>query len=108
RQIKVNISVPGYRSRCVYLLTTLLDSKAYPAEYIAELYRQRWRVEVFFRDIKTTLGMEVLRGKTPAIVEKEVQMFFIVNNIIRLLVLDSQQVEDLQDKSFKCSIQLLL
>lgn len=108
RQIKVNICIPGYRTQRVYLLTTLLDSNAYPAESIAELYRQRWRIEVFFRDMKTTLGMEMLRGKTPDMVEKEIQMFFIVNNIIRLLILDSQPFSRSQEKSFKSSALLLL
>ena len=106
RQIQVDICIPGYRTERVYLLTTLLDSDAYPVEYITELYRQRWRVEIFFRDLKSTLGMEFLRGKNPEMVEKEIKMFFIVNNVIRLLILDSRS-HDEGEKSFKSSAQIL-
>ncbi|NBD38717.1 MAG: hypothetical protein GVY10_09120 [Verrucomicrobia bacterium] len=40
-----------------------------PAEEMARLYLWRWQIEVCFRDIKTTLGMELLGGKSPAIAE---------------------------------------
>ena len=108
RQIKVNITVPGYRSKSVYLLTTLLDDTRYPASMIAELYRQRWRVELFFRDLKTTLGMDFLQGKSPDMVIKETQMFFIVYNIIRLLIKDSRGKESPTSYSFQSYIQTLL
>ena len=74
----------------------------------SELYRQRWRIEVFFRDLKTTLGMEMLRSKTSDMVEKEIRVFFIANNVIRLLIFDSEASCDNQEKSFKSSVQLLL
>lgn len=108
RQIKVEFAVPGYRSQSVYLLTTLLDEKVYPAELIAELYKQRWRIELYFRDMKTTLGMEMLRGKTPEMVEKEIQMFFIVYNLLRLLILDSVTDKSPDTFAFKSCIQTLL
>lgn len=108
RQIKVDVCIPGYRTQHVYILTTLLDADAYPAEVIAELYYQRWRIEIFFRDLKTTLGMEMLKGKTPDMVAKEIQMYFIANNIIRILMIECQPPEEQRDKSFKSSTQLLL
>lgn len=70
-----------------YLATTLLDSKAYPADEIASLYFHRWEIEVRFRDIKTTLGMEMLRTKSPKMVEKELLMHQIVYNLMRLIML---------------------
>lgn len=108
RQIKVHFTIPGYRSSKIYLLTTLLDEVKYPANLIAELYRQRWDVELYFRDLKTTLGMEMLRGKTPDMVEKEILMFFIVNNIIRLLMLDGKSKAKADKMAFKSCIQTLL
>lgn len=48
-----------------YLVTTLTDSTRYSASELADLYFQRWDVELFFRDIKTTMGMDVLRCRTP-------------------------------------------
>ena len=56
RQIKVTVNQPGFRTKGFYIITTLLDAVEYPATEIVELYLQRWDVELFFRDIKTTMG----------------------------------------------------
>ena len=72
RLIRFRITIPGFRSQTVVLATTLLNEVAYPDEAIIELYRRRWAVELFFRDIKTTLGLDVLRCCSPELVEKEV------------------------------------
>ena len=108
RQIKVTITIPGYRTKSVYLLTTLLNEKRYPAHIIAELYRQRWRVELFFRDIKTTLSMDILHSKSPAMVSKEIKMFFIAYNTIRLLIMDSLTETKPTEFAFKSCVQTLL
>jgi hypothetical protein len=47
---------------------------------------QRWGVELFSRDLKTTMGLDVLRSKSPAMVEKEILMHLIVYNCLRLLI----------------------
>ena len=72
-----------------YLVTTLLESEQYPAGEVASLYFHRWEIEVRFRDIKTTLGMEMLRTKSPEMIRKEVLMNMIVYNLMRLLMLKS-------------------
>lgn len=69
------------------IVTTLLDPVAYPAEEVASLYLHRWEIEVRFREIKTTLGMEMLRTKSPAMIEKELLMHQIVYNLMRLVML---------------------
>jgi len=61
----------------------------YSATDIADLYYQRWDVELFFRDIKTTMGMDILGCRTPAMVRKEILMHLIVYNSIRLLMLNA-------------------
>lgn len=61
RQIKVTVDAPGFRVKTFYLVTTLTDAAIYSAHDLADLYYQRWDVELFFRDIKTTLGMDILR-----------------------------------------------
>ena len=53
---------------------------------MAFLYAERWRVELWFRDIKTSMGMEALRCKTPKLVHKELEMFFMAYNLIRCLM----------------------
>ncbi len=72
RVIKYYIPSPGFRTKHVTLATTLLDSKVYPTTEIMRLYGQRWQVELDLRHLKTTLDMDILRGKTPEIVRKEI------------------------------------
>lgn len=86
RQIKVSVQNPGFRTQSFYIITTLLDSDKYHSSDIAGLYYQRWDVELFFRDIKTTMGMDILRCKTPDMVTKEILMHLIVYNCIRSLM----------------------
>ncbi|MDV7341851.1 IS4 family transposase, partial [Terasakiella sp. A23] len=109
RQIKVEISAPGYRTKSFYLVTTMTDPEAYPVSELAALYYQRWDVELFFRDIKTTMGMDILRCKTPPMVRKEILMHFIAYNAIRLLMFDAagKTKQPPRRLSFKATIQAL-
>jgi IS4 transposase len=109
RQIKVTVAQPGFRTTSFYIITTSLDAQEYPAEEIAELYFQRWDVELFFRDIKTTMGMDILRCKTPDMVRKEIIMHLIVYNCIRCLMLEAAQKKghNVREVSSKGSIQAL-
>ena len=86
RLIRFAVDIPGFRSQAITVATTLLDPVAYPAEKIAVLYRDRWLIELRFRDLKTTMGMEVLRGKTADVVRKEICMHLLVYNLIRCLM----------------------
>lgn len=92
RIIKVKVTARGMRTRNVVLVTTLLDSATYPPADIAELYLQRWRVELTFRDLKTVMQMEVLRCKSPEMVQKEILMHFIAHNLVRLLMQEAALV----------------
>ena len=109
RQIKVAVKYPGFRTQEFYIVTTLLDAVQYPAEELAELYFKRWDIELFFRDIKTTMGMDILRCKTPAMIRKEILMHFIAYNCIRRLMCEAAQEVDLKARvvSFKGSVQAL-
>jgi len=94
RYVKISVSTPGFRTREIILVTTLVDPVAYPADALAELYMHRWGVELMLRDIKITLGMDVLRCKTPEMVRKEIIMHAIAYNLIRSLM---QQAAALYD-----------
>ncbi len=109
RQIKVAVPHPGFRVTTFYLITTLLDAEAYPASELADLYFQRWDVELFFRDIKTTMGMDILRCKTPDMVRKEILMHLIVYNGIRCLMGEAAKAQAVRVRriSFKGSVQAL-
>jgi Transposase DDE domain/Insertion element 4 transposase N-terminal len=86
RMIRVKVTVPGFRSKGVVLVTTLLDPIAYPAAMIRELYGERWQVELHFQQIKTYLGMDVLRCKSPDLIQREVLMHQIAYNLVRSLM----------------------
>ncbi len=109
RQIRVTVPYPGFRVRHFYIVTTLLDADQYPTGALADLYFQRWDVELFFRDIKTTMGMDVLRCQTPEMIRKEVLMHFIAYNCIRRLMGEAAKEADISFRavSFKGSLQAL-
>jgi len=109
RIITVTISQPGFRTRAILLATTLLDAQAYPADAIAALYLRRWAVELFFRDIKTAMGMDVLTGKSPAMVRRELRMFAIAYNLVRAVLQEAActYALDLTRLSFKGTLDTL-
>lgn len=91
------------------IATTLTDAKLYPASKMAELYYRRRSIELFYRDIKTTMHMEVLRTKSPAMIEKELLMHAIAYNAIRAPSLQSARShqQELGRISFKGAVDLL-
>jgi len=109
RQIKVTVNQPGFRVNTFYIITTLLDAEEYPASELADLYFQRWDVELFFRDIKTTMGMDILRCKTPEMVRKDILMHLIAYNCIRCLMVEAAEGTDVRVRriSFKGCVQAL-
>ena len=86
RVIKYYIPSPGYRTKYVTLVTTLLDTEVYPTTEIMRLYGQRWDVELDLKHLKTTLGMDILRGKTPEMVRKEIYVYLLAYNLLRTLM----------------------
>lgn len=109
RQIKVNVKETGFRTRSFHIITTLTNPGRYSAKAIADLYFQRWDIELFFRDIKTTMGMDILHCKTPRMIRKEILMYFIVYNGLRLLMLKAADQANVPIRmiGFKASVQTL-
>lgn len=89
RILRYSLRRRGFRTRSVTLVTTLLDPEQYPAEQLALLYLRRWQIELWFRALKTSMGMEVLRCQSPKMIHKEMEMFFIAYNLIRCLMLQA-------------------
>jgi hypothetical protein len=106
RILRCSLRRSGYRTRSLTLVTTLVDAQRYPAEQLALLYAKRWQIELWFRDIKTTMGMEVLRCQSPKMVHKELEMFFIAYNLIRCLMVQASQEHavEVQRISFKGTV----
>lgn len=86
REVHYYIVIPGFRTKQVTLITTLLDTQAYPGLKLVKLYGFRWEVELDLRHLKTSLGMDVLRSKTPQMVRKELYAYLLAYNLLRTLV----------------------
>jgi hypothetical protein len=86
RILRFHTKIHGFRSRTIIIATTLLDPIEYSLDIIAQLFADRWIIELRLRDIKTTLGMDVLRGKSRDVVCKEIYMHLVAYNLIRALM----------------------
>lgn len=89
RELRYRVTRRGHRSMVVTIVTSLLDSKRYPKHAIADLYGLRWQVETNLRHLKTTMGMDVLRCQTVDGIHRELSVFGVVYNAVRLLMLQS-------------------
>jgi len=90
------------------LMTTLLCPKRTSKAALKRLYRDRWHVELDLRNIKTTLGMEMLSCRTPTMAEKEIWVYLLAYNLIRLLMAQAALLTDIipRQLSFKHTLQL--
>ncbi len=91
RELRYRIEAPGFRTREVTLVTTRLDAELDPAEALAELYGMRWRVEENLRSLKQTMKMDVLKCKTVDGVLKELTMYAVAYNLVRLTMCEASQ-----------------
>jgi hypothetical protein len=109
RVITYKVEIPGFRTTQITLATTLLDTEKYPDQEIVKLYNRRWQIELNFRDIKTTLGLDVLRTESPGMIEKEIYMQVIAYNMVRGLMLESAQQHNksIYRVSFKGTVDTL-
>lgn len=95
RETRIRVRDQSKRVRSLVVVTTLLDEKTYPAEELRGLFRQRWHAELDLRLLKSAMKMEVLRGKSPAMVRKEVALHLLAYNLIRGLMAEAARVKEL-------------
>jgi hypothetical protein len=93
REVRYRISTPGFRTCQITLVTTLLDVTVYCVDDLAELYRLRWQVETSLAQLKTSMQMDVLHCKTVPGVLKELTVFAIVYNLVRLVMCQSATLQ---------------
>ena len=98
--IRYPVHIPGFRPQRIVLVTTLLDPIAFPAAELADLYRRRWRVELFWHKIKHSLQMDMLSCKSPAMVYREILFHMIAYNLIRRLMAEAANVYDMDVARF--------
>lgn len=109
RLVDVQVEEPGFRPDAFTVATTITDHKVYPAAWIGSVYRSRWLVELDIRGIKCSLGLDVLRAKTPEMVRTELWSGLLAYNLIRLKMLQSCATNgrDPRSLSFTTTMQLL-
>jgi len=98
REARVRIDRPGFRTTSLVIATTLLDANAFTAGDLAELDRARWNAELDLRSPKRTLQMDVLRGKTPEVVRKEVWAHVLADNLVRTVTTRAAARHDLKPR----------
>jgi len=109
-RISVPKEITNVRSRQIDLVTTLVDPKRYPKQAVAGLFWQRWHAELDLRSLKCVLQMDVLRGKSPEIVQKELWAHLLAYNLIRKVMAQAAVRHDVppREVSFKGTVQTLL
>lgn len=103
------ITVREFAVKGVVYVTTLLNAKKHPKTAVAALYRERWKIELDFRTIKTHRDMEMLRCKIPDSVEKEIAVYLLAYNIIRGKLAQAAILHDKipRQLSFRSAAQLV-
>jgi len=91
RELRYTVNHKGFRTKSITLVTTLTDPVAYPVDELAEQYGLRWQIEVDFRHLKQTMKMDVLKCKTVDGVLKELAVFTLVYNLVRMVMLRASQ-----------------
>ncbi len=91
------------------IVTTFTDAQDVHKDELLVLYRQRWQLELDLRAIKTVMQMDVLRCKTPTMVEKEIAVHFLAYNLVRTVMAQAAAISDQRPRrlSFKAALQLL-
>lgn len=92
------------------LVTTLLDHRKVSKSELSRLYDRRWNVELDLRNIKTTLGMDVLSCRTPQMVKKELWVYLLAYNLIRWLMAQAALGAGVgpRELSFKHTVQITI
>jgi hypothetical protein len=109
RETRIQVEQPGFRSRNMIIVTTLLDAEEVTASDLAGLYRARWNAELDLRSLKQTMQMDVVRCKTPELVRKEIWTHILAYNLIRTVIAQAAAKHSIEPRtiSFKGTIQTL-
>jgi hypothetical protein len=94
REVRCIVRRAGYRTRTVIIVTTLLDGETYSSQDLTDLFAQRWHCELDLRSLKQSLGLRRLRCQSPAMVRKELWVYFLAYNLIRVRMAQAAAVHD--------------
>ena len=96
RELRYRVACKGFRPEEITLVTTLIDAELYPARELASTYHRRWSIETAFRHLKITMNMDVLKCKTVEGVLKELAVFVLIYNLIRLVMLEASRQQKVE------------
>ena len=105
-----SITVREFKAGGKIMITTMLCPKIASKPELKALYKSRWNVELDIRNIKQTMGMNILSCKTPDMVRKEIWVHLLAYNLIRLMMSQSALIADIAPRniSFKHCLQIWL
>ena len=109
RETRIRVTQPGFRTKSIVVVTTLLDPQQTTPEDLATLYRARWHNELDLRSLKSTMQMHELRCQTPELVRKEIWTHILAYNLIRTIMAQAAIQHEIEPRtiSFKGAIQML-
>lgn len=109
REVRVRVTIPGFRVRQLVVVTTLLDPLEFSPADIATLYRQRWQAELDLRSIKCVMQMDILRCQSPDMIRKEIWTHLLAWNLLRSVMCSAaaESGEAVRALSFKGAQQML-
>jgi hypothetical protein len=109
REVRVRIAQEGFRTKALVVVTTLLEPTEAPRKELALLYRLRWYAELDLRSLKSVMQMGILRCQSPAMIRKEVWAHLLAYNLIRVVMAQVAQEEEVLplEISFKATLQVL-
>jgi len=107
RELRFKVQQPGFRVNELVLVTTMLDAEEYTKEELADLFLQRWNIELDCRAIKDVMQMDVLRCQSPEMVKKEIWIHLLAYNLIRRVIAKAAEAHHLRPRqlSFKGALQ---
>ena len=91
------------------LVTTLLNAKEIGKQELVDLYGQRWQIELDFRSIKTVMRMDILRCKSPKMIQKEIAVHLLAYNLVRTVMAQATCFANIfpRQLSFKATLHVL-
>jgi hypothetical protein len=109
REVRFRVEQPGFRTRSIVVVTTVLDPHETTREDLATPFRARWNNELDLRSIKVTLQIDMLRCKTPELIRKEIWTHVLADNRIRTVMAQAAAAEGVPPRSisFQATLQVL-
>jgi hypothetical protein len=110
RVVRLRVRQEGFRTKRLVVATTLLRPRDASRQDLTDLYRRRWQAELDLRSLKQVMHLGILRGKTPAMVRKELWAHLLAYNLIRTVMAQAAREQRLAPRalSFKGAVQTLL